>query len=906
MHSLNSRYIYWLTICLTMLTITSCSTQKNTWASRSFHQTKVKYNIYYNGNVAYEEGLQAINSANEDDYSTMLNLYPVSNHQAAQAAASQMDKTIEKCRKCIKLHSIKAKPKPNPKKRSDPQYKLWLQQEEFNNQMGNAWIRLGEAEFHKGDFLGAVGTFTYISKHYQHDADMIARCQLWIARSYAELGWLYEAEDMLSKVQVDALSKKHAPLYSAVSADVLLKNNRFHDAIPFVKIALPSEKRKIYRPRFWFVLAQLYEREGNKSAAEDAYNHVIRLTPAPTMDFNARLRRAQLSGKSAVKSLQKMAKLSKHKDQLDQIYGAIANIYMSASDTTQALKYFDLAIEKSTTPAMPKAAVLVQAADIYFDRRDYVKAQPLYREASTILSVDHADYERVESRTRVLDELIVEYTMLQLQDSLQRLSRMSEQEQRDVIDKLIADLIQAEKEAQEKAAQQERENTNKGPLGVNTQNMLGGAGQSADWYFYNAQLLRSGKQDFARKWGSRPLEDNWRRMSKSSAPIFNMPSDAEDSTDEQSDESTGSDESTTSAPVTDNHQPEFYLQQIPRTPEDLAASDSLIARALYNMVYIYKDLLHDDALADATLDELARRFPSDSHLIDLYYRKYLDAIRTENESNQVRYRQLIISTFPNSTEAKIVAEPDYFDRLRRMAKEQDSLYDATYQAYTQSHFADVKQNKAYAEQYYPLSPLMPRFLFLNAIAVAKTEGQDAFVDQLRDMVNRYPESELGAKAKDMLAMMGQGMESQKTTSTSSLADLRGQSTEPQDSVAKDVTFSIERKAPSYVLIVLPEGSQDQLLNELLYQVALFNFSQFLVRDFDLQKLPALGNTSALRIAGMDSMDEAEWYMGLMSENADLSAFLRTENTTILPITEDNFSLLNTHFTLDDYRQFLQQ
>ena len=97
-------------LVLAVASFISCSTQKNTWATRSFHQTKVKYNILYNGNIAYDEGLKAIRDANTDDYTRILNLYPVSNHDAASAAASQMDKTIEKCRKCIKLHSIKTKP----------------------------------------------------------------------------------------------------------------------------------------------------------------------------------------------------------------------------------------------------------------------------------------------------------------------------------------------------------------------------------------------------------------------------------------------------------------------------------------------------------------------------------------------------------------------------------------------------------------------------------------------------------------------------------------------------------------------------------------------------------------------------------------------------------------------------
>ena len=298
----NLKYQISIVIALiAIILLSSCSTQKNTWATRSFHQTKVKYNILFNGNIAYDEGLKAIRDANTDDYSRVLYLYPVSNHTAAEASASQMDKTIEKCRKCIKLHSIKTKPKRNPKKARDPKYKLWLQSEEFNARMTLAWIRLGEAEFHKGDFLGAVSTFQYIINHYQNDPDMIAQAQLWIARAYAEMGWQYEAEDMLNRVQIDALSKKHARLYSAVKADVLLHGQQYKAALPFVKLAMPYEKRTVYRPRFAYVLGQLYEKENQRDEAIRSYKSVVRMAPPIEMEFNARVRIAELGGKKALR-----------------------------------------------------------------------------------------------------------------------------------------------------------------------------------------------------------------------------------------------------------------------------------------------------------------------------------------------------------------------------------------------------------------------------------------------------------------------------------------------------------------------------------------------------------------------------------------------------------------------------
>ena len=853
-----------------VLLATSCATRKNTWATRSFHQTKVKYNILYNGNVAYEEGLKAIRDANSDDYSRVLYPYPVSNHQAAEASASQMDKTIEKCRKCIKLHSIKSKPKRDPKRANDPKYKLWLQSEEFNAAMDLAWMRLGQAEFHKGDFLGAVSTFNYIINHYQNDPDMIAQCQLWIARAYAEMGWQYEAEDMLNRVQIDALSRKHAKLYAAVKADVLLKGEHYREAIPFVKLAIPHEKRKIYRPRFAYVLGQLYEMDSKRDEAIQSYKSVVRMAPPNEMEFNARIRIAELGGKGSLRQLKTMTRQSKFKDRLDQIYGAMGNIHLQNKDTAKALEMYEKAIAESTQAGTAKAAVLVRAGDIYFEQRAYVKAQPCYREAVTILTAEHKDYARVQKRSEVLDELIVSYTQSQLQDSLQRLSRMPEEEQRAVVDKIIADLIESEKQDSARQAQEALEiaRGDNMPRSVNTANMLGGGGaQKGEWYFYNPQLVKQGQQEWRRRWGTRPLEDNWRRQNKQ-VVASDFPANQEEG--EQGTDTLGSTAAAadTLAPKplprsTDPHDPNYYLQQIPRTEQDYALSDSLWRDAMVALYFIYRDRLEDQPQAEETLRELERRFPNHSCLDPIYEDRRMQALRHDEA---------------------------YIARMQRMLAEQDSLYAQTYRAYTKGEFAVVKANKLYADTAYSQSALLPRFLFLNAVAVARTEGQDAFVRELQQLVARFGDSEMGAMAKDMLAMMGQGMESQKGGATGGLAELRDQTETdtPEDTEKEQQQWSEDRNQPSVVLLILPKADETAL-NELQYEVALFNFSQFLIRDFDLQKMPIFGTGCALRVSGFADMDEAEWWIDLLQKNAEMQRAL--VGVTVRPVTEVNLPLV---------------
>ena len=894
-------------IGVVLLVLSGCSTTKNTGATRSYHAMKVVHNVYFNGAISYREGLEAINKANEDDYSKVLNLYPISNPKTQQVAVSQMDKSIEKARKSIKLHSIHARPKKinAAKRRKDPKYKLWLESKEFNSQMYKAWLMLGQSEFHKGDFLGSVGTFTYIQKLYENDPNIVALCQLWIARAYGEMGWQYEAETQLSKVKVDHLKRKYQPFYSAVSADVLLKGQHYREAIPFVKIAKSDETRKGYKPRFEYVLAQLYQQNDQRSAARAGYKRVIALQPEHVMRFNAELRYAELDDNTAksLKRLGKMAKRDKNKDVLDHIYGTIGNIYLAQKDTTAALEQYSLAIRHSTQSGKNKAGVLLKAGDLYYLQQQYDSAAPCYKEAVQIIENTDPRYARAYKRSLALDDLVQRTGTVALQDSLQHLSTLSEKEQRKIVDAIIARLIEQEKSDSIKAQADAREQELNEPLtGVNTDLMVG-VPRDNSWYFYNENLIKKGRQSFVKTWGSRKLEDDWRRQSKAQIGMSGSSDESMADGDVSGGLAADSTSVATTSQVTDNHQPEYYLQQIPKTEEDFYRSDSLIAAALYDLIYIYKEQLQDYPKSIETFRELCRRFPKDERLTDLYYMQYLSALQRNDSLGAEQMRQDLMRLFPESKQAQIVSDPAYKENLERTAQMQDSLYEITYEAYRRGKYKEVKQNKQVAERDFPLTPLMPRFLFLNAVGVARTEGQKAFVAELQDMVERYPEHELSTMAKNMLAMMDEGLKAQKGGSLSNLQEARGQSA-TEDEKKTEQKFSFKRQAESYVLIVFAKDEQKQ--NNLLYQTAVFNFSQFMIKDFDIQTIPSLSDTeSAVQISGFESMDEAEWYISLLEQDTTISSSILESEAQVLPITAENMKLLEP-LGLEAYKKFVRR
>ena len=200
--------ISWMfVIALMSVVFAGCSTQKNTKGTRAFHQFTTRYNVYFNANNAYTDGTKAIERAQQDDYTHLLPMFPISNHSNTSVATGDMEKTIEKCRKAIKNHSITKKPKRDPKKLGDPKYKEFLNQDEYVAGVRQAWITLGKAELHKGDFMGAVGTFSYIIKHYPNHPETTTEARLWMTRAYAEMGWLYEAEQAFGQVNENSVTR---------------------------------------------------------------------------------------------------------------------------------------------------------------------------------------------------------------------------------------------------------------------------------------------------------------------------------------------------------------------------------------------------------------------------------------------------------------------------------------------------------------------------------------------------------------------------------------------------------------------------------------------------------------------------------------------------------------------------
>lgn len=866
-----------------------CSTQKNTKATRSFHQTKCKYNIDFNAMNSYKEGMKLINSSGNDDYTQRIEMYPISNPANHSLASSQMDIVILKCRKAIKSHSITKKPKLEVKKKKNPKYMYFYNQEEYVQGVKDAWILLGKAELHKGDFEGAIASFNYIKRHYPSDIKISCQANIWAARAYAEAGWLYEAQQSFEAIKMDEVPRSLNHEYTATKAFLLLKEKRDMEALPFLKIAVEDEKDRYLKARWNLLIGQILFNNGQSKEAADYLEKAIHRSQFYQLEFNAKILLLQCEGSNRAKSLKKLGKMAKNennKDYLDQVYTAIGNLYLAAGDTTKALESYQTGAEKSTRGGAEKATLLITMGDLYYSQREYVKAQPCYSEAAQLITRTHDDYRRVSKLSETLDQLVQYTSEIELQDSLQHLSTLSEEEQLAVVNAII-ERVKAEEEAE---AQRLKDEETKGFQESVRPNMSMNRGQQ-DWYFYNQQLIQKGAQLFKNKWGNRPLEDDWRRSNKVSSSISSMDETSEEGK-EETDGTKKKDERGDKPESSENPQydPETYLSQIPKTDEDFANSNKRIASSLYALAVLYDEKLEEFQMSAQTHEEFQGRFPNDSMNIESLYSCYRLGWKMEDQQMAEDYKDEIIRRYPRSTYAMMLSDSNYVSRMRRMLDTQDSIYEQTYNKYCTSDFKGVLADYSMMQRDYPTSGLMPKFAFLAALSIGKTQKETDFAGALQDIVATYPQADVTSMCRDLLALMNQGEKAQQGKNTNALAELREEAEKPADDMFKDFTRDDNSK---HALVIVLEGSTQKQANSVLYDIAAYNFTRFMINGYDLETRVIDGMHSII-VTEFDSRSNAEWYYNkLMAEST-------IRGTRFVIISIDDLGIIGKAKTLNDY------
>ncbi len=880
--------------------LAGCGTKKNTAMSRNWQAFNTRYNVYFNGNEHYKETLKTMEEGYEDDFTRMLLTHPADARadETMPKPKGDFKRTIEKMQKAIQLHSIKKKP---PKKSGSAKEKAFRARDEFNPFLHNAWLMLGKGQYFNGDFMGAAATFMYISRHFTWLPEVVTEAQLWQARSYAALDWTYEAENILVKIKDKDLTNKNLRhLYDLVEASYLLKAGRYSEAIPFLRQAAASSGG-VQKNRLYFLLGQACRQAGNDNEAYEAFKKAGSGFSTPyRLKFNARIKQSEVYRgndiSKEVSALKAMTRYQRNNDYLDQIYYAIGNLYLSRKDTAAAKTTYQLAVEKSTRNGVDKAMANLALGRIYFDERDYTKAQPCYSEALPQLPQNYPDYKQIKLRSDVLDQLAVYAGNVELQDSLLTIAAQPEEERQKWAEEQVERLKKQEKEAAEEAAREEAmANRDQGNSPIDKQ---GGStpmqfNSDKSWYFYNNTTKSAGKTEFQRRWGARKLEDDWRRRNKTSFSFEDEQTEDEETDGEATAEGTAEGESKPGGKegepdhTTDPHYPEYYLAQLPMTEEEKSTANDVIQEGLYNMGVILKDKLEDFPAARDEFDKLLGDYPDNVYRLDIYYNMYLMAARRDDSAGMELWRNLIMAEFPESPYGKAMSDPDYFERLKQMHAVEQQMYADAYADYLADRNSEVHAITQKMEAEYPLSAIMPKFVFIDALSYLTEGDYDQFKDRLTELLRKWPDTDMTDVAGAMLKGLNEGRtpHSGATNTRGMIWDIRLSSADqPLASDGQPANFERDPNSPQYLVLAYPRDEING--NLLLYDVARFNFSSFVVKDFDLEPM-SFDNVGILVIKGFSNLRELENYRRVMT-NRD---FQLPEGVRPIMISKYNFELL---------------
>lgn len=907
----------YIIVILSILLMMSCSTKRNTSQSRWWHAFNARYNTYFNGAQAYIDGSLEKEKGNKDNFTELLPLYTVGNKNSREIGKANFDKAIEKAEKAIAQHSIKRKPEWNKNRRKTDRDIEWLSRREYNPFLWKAWMLMGRSQFHQGAFEEAAATFAYMSRIYKGQPAIYGKARAWLAKCYIEQNWLYDAEDIIRNMQRDSIDWRAVKEWDYAYTDYYLHTGELDKAIPYLQKVIKHELRKQQKARELYLLGQIYAAIGRNQEAYKTFQCVLRTNPPYELEFNARIAQtevlAQGQSKKMIGKLRRMAASDNNKEYLDQVYYAMGNIYLSDKDTLSAIKAYEEGNKKATRSGIEKGVLLLHLGDLYWTQEKFSDAKRCYGEAIGMLDKDRKEYDQLSQRSKILDELVPFTDAIHFQDSLQYLAKASESERNAAIDKVIEAFKKKEKENRRLENQQE----NQSPEGIdlafsgnniatisriNSSNRQAGG---STWYFYNPTAVQQGKITFQQLWGKRENTDNWQRSNQTVVGNIGSNSPTDELTDAQRDSILNAEakadamRETADSLKNDPHQREYYLSQIPFTKEQLEESNKIIEDGLYHAGVIFKDKLNNLVLAEKSLKRLETDYPKYEKMDDAYYHLYLLYMQKREPLKAQNYVNYLKDNFPESQWTALLTNPFYERNLKYGVQIEDSLYTSTYNAFKEGRYQEVKKNTEVSEERFPMGANREKFLFIGGLSKLNEGDIKGTLQDMQTVIEKYSNSRLSELAGMIINGVKAGR--QLRGGHFDLDDVwtyRSNMLNDSDSI-QHAKLSPDRNITfKYLLVYNPDSIKE---NKLLFELAKFNFTNFLVRNFEIA-IDDIGGVHQMVVSGFRNYDEAYQYAQEVYSSPLIVQQLNKQTKAII-ISVKNLQLIGSAFSFKDYQEF---
>ncbi len=715
-----NKYIILCVACILGVFVLGCSQYSNSPLSVGFHNVNAKYNALFQAKIKLKEAETLIFDARQDNFSQLLPILLPIDSLSTQVVNEQLAAVIKKASLVAERH----------------QNSKWLD---------DAYVIIGQARLLKEDYKNAIETFKFVNTNATSD-DARDAALIGLMRAYTEQGEYQTALRVAEILREEPLNKENTADFYLTKAYLHQLKGEYKTAVAILDEALPFLPKNEEKARLYFVSGQLYELINNATLAAEKYAQVSKNRPSYNLGFYAKLNKSLALGQT--NSFQKLLKDPKNHDLQDKIYEAMATAEIRKGNTKAGLALLQSSARTNQNPQQ-LAFTYLRLADSYYNQMgDYEMASAYYDSTAKLLPQQDAQYRRVVDRQRSLADFVTQVRIIRLEDSLQRLSKLSPEQLDKILEKVYINQ-QLKEDSQKRAAEiankgKQLQNKNTGGSTFNDPN-------KPMWYFNNPIAISQGKTAFIARWGNRVLEDNWRRSAKENSLSFeNNALSPQQNTNslnanagELNSKNVGTDGMKAGVAT--------LKARIPFSPESLLASKRRQEEASFALGKVYKLNLNEPQNAKITFEKFLNEFPNSSHESEVLY--LLCLLNEDNSGVYASYKNQLMTKYADSYFARLLVRSQNENLSTGKESEVQKLYAEAYNLFINNDFISSSKIVEVSLKDYPNSQIEDKLVFLKAVLLAKTQDAKAYQVALENFISDYPKSQLITLAKERLATL---------------------------------------------------------------------------------------------------------------------------------------------------------
>lgn len=884
MNKVLNRKVFLVAYLLGLVLVFSCSSQKDTFMNRLYHNTTARFNAYYLAKEKMDELDRKIMEEYEEDFSQILPVFYPLDSAVIEGNEALLDDIRSLCSKAIDWHRI-------------------------SNWVDPSYFLLGKADYYMANFDDAQNTFKYLNVNSKQN-EVRHLSLIHLLRLFVDLekydGAVY-VMDYLSKETYISDDNRYL-LYKSLAYYYEAKKEQDMVA-PALFRALEFANNKDDISRINFILGQLYQRAGLDAVAYEYYQKAVAGSPTYERTFFAQLFSQQVA------ELEKSKDFRRVRSYYDDLYKDRKNIefrdvilYEKAmfeykqEEIQESIRLLTLAAKEPTENRRQKGYIYQKLADIYLqDNNDYLTTKYYLDSALEQFRETDRNYAALAAQKEIFDSYALNFKLLQRNDSLITLSRLSPEEQEAFVD----DFLKNEEARLLREAELAKSNKSTKPFENLLASVVGASGST--FYWDNPIAIQQGAIEFSRIWGKRDLTDHWRRSNKS----FQESSIGQQGlqTTESPDNSIKNADEQAEGKVPTLPDRNSLLAQIPKDESTVNNMLDEMEDAYFNLGKLLFFDLKEPIISIDYLEKLVNQYPNTIKKPEAYYTMYL-AFSELNE-NTTHYANLLNVEFPDSQYTKSVNNPESVSGTQANF-ESSKTYREAYYLYRSSEFAQARSIIRSTLDEYPLSKNTDRLLLLDIMISGKTGDIEEFKQRLENYILNASDPELMKLAKNMLNNFG-GSEneiiSDKTMASEGVSEGELESTEstdePPETPVEESPYRINlNQTHVFILAIEPEiASETKNLTADLENFHSQNFTNDRLRTGTISLTRE--NTIVI-ISPFSNGEKATRYREEFLKSFNTENLSEELKMSSFVISIENFQQLNKRKDIDEYKAFFKR